>query len=200
MQRCWAHLIRGLRDISDKNPNNADAKIAFKRLQSIYHDAKMDVSANKRRALRRRVTRRMRRLIARYEDDPVIGGYMKKLEHVLPDAFRFVVDPNIAPTNNPAETLLREIVLHRKIRGSIRSEKTMLWMGYLSHVSPHGRLRGSTVGRNCWNTHRCILSKITLEELGSYLIFIGIVILLKIWKTRACLPACWMNHSVRILQ
>ena len=37
----------------------------------------------------------MRVLIARYSDDPVISAYMKKLERALPNAFWFVLDPDI---------------------------------------------------------------------------------------------------------
>ncbi len=131
VQRCWAHLIRGLRDIADKNPDNADVYNALKRLRDIYHDAKRDVAASERAALHKKATRRIKLLISRYEDDSMMGGYMKKLERALPNAFWFVLDPEIPPTNNPAETLLREIVVHRKIRGGIRSAKTILWMGYL---------------------------------------------------------------------
>ena len=39
----------------------------------------------------------MRVFIARYRDDPVIGAHMKKLEHALPNACWFVLDPNIPP-------------------------------------------------------------------------------------------------------
>ena len=44
------------------------------------------------------------------------------------DLFRFVLDPKIPPTNNAAERGLREIVMHRKIRGGIRAKETMTWM------------------------------------------------------------------------
>lgn len=56
---------------------------------------------------------------------------MEKIERALPDMFRFVLDPRIPPDNNPAERHLREITVHRKVRGSIRSEETMDWMGAL---------------------------------------------------------------------
>ena len=35
---------------------------------------------------------------------------------------------NIPPTNNAAERGLREIVVHRKIRGGIRAKETMTWL------------------------------------------------------------------------
>ena len=44
------------------------------------------------------------------------------------DLFRFVLNPNILPTNNAAERGLQEIVVHRKIRGGIRTKETMTWL------------------------------------------------------------------------
>ncbi len=60
-----------------------------------------------------------------------VGKFMGKLGRALPDLFRFVLDPSIPPTNNAAERGLREIVVHRKMRGGIRAEGTMEWMGNL---------------------------------------------------------------------
>ena len=79
------------------------------------------------------------KIVARYADDPVLEKFMGKINNAGSDLFRFVLNPNIPPTNNAAERGLREIVIHRKIRGSIRSEDTMEWLGYSSHVSQHGR-------------------------------------------------------------
>ena len=56
---------------------------------------------------------------------------MGKLDRAAGDLFEFVLDPRIPPTNNIAEHGLREIVVHRKIRGTIRAAESMEWMGYL---------------------------------------------------------------------
>ena len=53
---------------------------------------------------------------------------MGKIGNTGSDLFRFVLDPRIPPTNNAAERGLREIVVHRKIRGGIRAKETMTWM------------------------------------------------------------------------
>ena len=67
----------------------------------------------------------MNRLIRKYADDPVIGDFIAKLGRALPDMFRFVLDPRIPPTNNFAEQSLREPVIVKRIRGCIRSEKSL---------------------------------------------------------------------------
>ena len=53
---------------------------------------------------------------------------MGKISNAGGDLFRFVLNPKIPPTNNAAERGLREIVVHRKVRGGIRAEGTMTWM------------------------------------------------------------------------
>ena len=81
--------------------------------------------------MRKLLIRRTGRLARTYADDPVIGRFMGKLDRAAGDLFQFVLDRRIPPTNNAAERGLREIMVHRKIRGSIRSRETMQWMGNL---------------------------------------------------------------------
>ena len=60
-------------------------------------------------------------------------GQITKIEE--PSLFRFVLDPKFPPTNNAAKRRLREIVVHRKIRGGIRAKETMTWMAnFFSYV------------------------------------------------------------------
>ena len=69
-------------------------------------------------------------------------SFRTKLGNAYEDLFRFILDPRIPPTNNAAERGLREIVIHRKIRGSIRSEDTMEWLGYLFTCITTWKMRG----------------------------------------------------------
>ena len=75
--------------------------------------------------------KRIRRLICRHYKHPVLEKFMGKLNNAYYDLFWFVTDTRVPATNNAAEQKLREIVVHRKIRGAIRSEKTMEWLGNL---------------------------------------------------------------------
>jgi hypothetical protein len=47
------------------------------------------------------------------------------LQSGLGDWLTFVVCPNVDSTNNQAESVLRESVIQRKIRGTLRNEKRM---------------------------------------------------------------------------
>ena len=72
--------------------------------------------------------RRIDRIAARYADDPILEKFMVKIGNAGSGLFRSVLDPKIPPTNNAAGRELREIAVHRKIRGSIRAEETMTWV------------------------------------------------------------------------
>lgn len=45
--------------------------------------------------------------------------------------FQFVVDPEVAPTNSPAEQMVREPVVVRKIRGSLRAARSAMVLSAL---------------------------------------------------------------------
>ena len=135
IQRCWAHILREMHDIQAKNRDDWNAAHVTRMIERIFNDA---VAASKtcktigaRKAARRRLIRRTRYIARQYIDDPVLGKFMGKLDRAAGDLFEFVVDPTIPPTNNIAERGLREIVVHRKIRGAIRAVETMEWMGNL---------------------------------------------------------------------
>ena len=72
---------------------------------------------------------RTKRPIDRYWGRDTCQPFLTKLKNVLPDLFRFVLDPRIPPTNNAAERGLREIVVHRKIRGRMKLDDTPAVIG-----------------------------------------------------------------------
>ena len=131
VQRCWSHIIREARDLADRNPDCRGALNVLRRLRRIYDDAKK-MSRKRPRHLRQRacdlLLARIGRIVARYADDPILKKFMRKVGNTGSDLFRFVLDPRIPPTNNAAERGLREIVVHRKIRGGIRAKETMTWL------------------------------------------------------------------------
>ena len=131
VQRCWSHIIREARDICNRNPDCPGARNVLKHLRIIYDYARR-ASRKRSRSLRDNasamLTSCIEKIVARYADDPILEKFMVKISNAGSDLFRFVLNPKIPPTNNAAERGLREIVVHRKIRGSIRAEETMTWM------------------------------------------------------------------------
>ena len=133
VQRCWAHITREGDDIADRNEDFPDAQDIAEQLHKIYADAKdtsKDPSYNIREKACHTFHDRINEIVAKYGDSKVeaVRKFMTKLKNANDDLFRFVINPEIQSTNNAAERALREIVVHRKIRGGIKAEKTKEWM------------------------------------------------------------------------
>ena len=129
VQRCWAHILREADHIADRNPHCRAAREVADALRRTYRaGVGYKGPPGRRRGLRDALRKRVSRIIGRHAGHPVLEKFMTKLTNALPDLFRFVTDPSIPATNNAAERGLRELVVHRKVRGSIRSEKTMDWL------------------------------------------------------------------------
>ena len=133
IQRCWSHIIREARDIWERNPDRSCTFDVLKRLRKIYNDAKESKRCSHR--LRQKtytlLLARIDRLVAKYANDPILEKFMIKIRNARNNLFQFVLDPEIPSTNNAAERGLREIVVHRKVRGGIRAKETMTWMANL---------------------------------------------------------------------
>ncbi len=129
LQRCWSHIIVKALHISERNEDGADAHRVLGLLRRIFHDAKKKRPARNRPKDHGLLTLRIKRLISRYGGSPLLGSFMGKLKNALPHLFTFVLDPRVPPTNNAAERGLREVAVHRKIRGGMKSTNTTDVMG-----------------------------------------------------------------------
>ena len=133
VQRCWAHIIA--RDQASRPQESrlpGGSKTRWPVLSRVHRcGLRASGSMKKRRRLCSYLRRRVREILAKCADVAVLEEFTTKLGNAYEDLFRFVLDPRIPSTNNAAERGLREIVVHRKIRGSIRSKNTMRWLGNL---------------------------------------------------------------------
>ena len=89
------------------------------------------MSGARRGRERRRLHGRVRAIIRSYGGLHAVGRFTGRPGRAPPSLFRFVPDPSMPPTNNAAERGLREMVVHGKIRGGTRAERTMELMGSL---------------------------------------------------------------------
>ena len=124
VQCCGSHIIREAKDLWKRNPDCPGARDVLKRLRRIYDDAKK--MSKKSRSLQDNASAllpaRIDRIVARYADDPILEKFMGKISNAGGDLLRFMLDPKIPPTSNAAERGLREIAVHRKIRGRALSK------------------------------------------------------------------------------
>ena len=143
VQRCWAHILREADNLADNNGHCRAAREVADALRRIYRTGtEAEGPPDRRRAIRDALHKRVSRIISNHRDHPVLKKFMTKLANALPNMFRFVTDPSIPATNNAAERGLRELVVHRKVRGSIRSEKTMDWLANLFTCVTTWKARG----------------------------------------------------------
>ena len=143
IRRCWAHILREADHLADRNEHCRPAREVADALRRIYWDGTGDKGPpDRKRSLRDALRKRVSRIINRHAGHPVLDKFMTKLANALPNLFRFVTDPSIPATNNAAERGLRELVVHRKVRGSIRSEKTMDWLANIFTCVTTWKARG----------------------------------------------------------
>ena len=112
-QRCWAHILREAEFIRYAKETNPTAAMLHRRLQELYHEAKLeppDIS----NARHWELVCRARSIAGAYVglDD----GFAIQLKNAAPDLFTFIRYPGMEPTNNESERMLRKVAIHRKIR------------------------------------------------------------------------------------
>jgi len=123
LQRCWAHLIREVKHVCEKDK---DLKSAYIWIKDIFERLK------KARLLKRESLRRKKyaKLIEELDQwTQIYSSYrkMRKLVTLVQNGreywFTCVLHPEIEPTNNRAERGIRKFVILEKIMGCLRSEQ-----------------------------------------------------------------------------
>lgn len=125
-QRCWAHILRELRELVAAHPADPTLARWTQRLSRIYHAARdaPGTTAPTRRAIRSRLERRVRDLCQPHVAAAVPQRKLSaRLIKHLHELFSFVTEPGVPSTNNQAERDLRPLVIARKIWGGTRSEQ-----------------------------------------------------------------------------
>ena len=147
--------MREIRHLAHRNPDCQEAQDALAVLSRVHRcGLRASGSMKKRRRLRSYLCKCVREILAKCADVAVLEEFTAKLGNAYEDLFRFVLDPRIPSTNNAAERGLREIVVHRKIRGSIRQRTRCGGSGTCSRVSRHGSSTASTISQRSQDTSR----------------------------------------------
>ncbi len=140
-QRCWAHIIRE----ADTLALRADeARELASSLKLLYHDIKVELKKHPppKRSLYRRALGKLVKMVRkrRYRNDDV-RKFVGKLRNAGRSLFTFILQ-SVDSTNNAAERVLREVVIHRKIRGLLRNGKGMSMFGNMMTAFMSWKLRG----------------------------------------------------------
>ena len=128
-QRCWVHLLRDLKHLQEKHPEDCSVVQWVGRIKSIYEQAKAvarsDLEQMERCRMRQHFETRMLRLATPYlkaEKTPQ-RVLAKRIESFLGELFPFVDCEGVPSDNNAAERAVRPAVIARKVSGGTRSTR-----------------------------------------------------------------------------
>jgi transposase len=133
-QRCLVHLLRELKKIRERIPDDKQAVCFADRLEDIIHQAVTLASCYRSHEISRRELKRGRKKLERDLEDlklanpthRVLKRLTKRLERHKHELLTFLDYPGIDYHNNHAERQIRPNVLLRKIVFGNRSEKGIL--------------------------------------------------------------------------
>jgi transposase-like protein len=120
-QRCWAHLLREAEWLASEHDT---AKPVFEQLRTMYHEVK---TLCKRKINRQQVynsfSLRMNQLIDLCSAHREMRKFATTLRNGINAWFTAILHKGLPLTNNLAERQLREVVVQRKIFGTLRTER-----------------------------------------------------------------------------
>ncbi len=124
IQRCWAHLLRESKDISEKFEEAIPLHNALKELYEILTEAlEKDPPPEVRKTLWQLAREALRHWIMKEYSIEKVRKFIGKINNGFDYWFTFIINPGVEPTNNRAERALRPHVVLRKILGTLRNDK-----------------------------------------------------------------------------
>ena len=124
LQRCWAHLRRDSKDLSEQYAEAIPLHKALNELYEILTEAlENDPPPKVRKALWQLAREALWNWISKEYSIEKVQKFVGIINNGFPYWFTFVIHPEVEPTNNRAERALRPQVVLRKILGTLRNEK-----------------------------------------------------------------------------
>lgn len=134
VQRCWAHPLREVEILSLRlkkggggGRGREEAEYLLSSLRRLFHETKSELREHRHpppnRLLHDRQLRKLRYILSKRYSDADVVKFVSKLLTASRHLFTFTLHRGLEPTNNHAERQLREPIVHRKIRGQLKSEK-----------------------------------------------------------------------------
>jgi hypothetical protein len=128
-QRCWVHLLRDLKKLVEKHPNNKSVDAWVESIKLVYKQAKkiaaQDLPQMDRVRFRQQLEAKLLKLASPYlgvKNAPQ-RVLAKRIDNFLGELFTFVDVEGVPADNNAAERAVRPAVVLRKVTGGSRSPK-----------------------------------------------------------------------------
>ncbi|MBK7386500.1 MAG: IS66 family transposase [Methanothrix sp.] len=124
LQRCWAHLLRESKDLSEMFDEAAPLHEALKGLyESLNTSSECDPPPEVRINIWQSAREVLQHWIDREYLEVKVQKFIRKICNGFDYWFTFILNPGVEPTNNRAERALRPHVVLRKILGTLRNSK-----------------------------------------------------------------------------
>ena len=124
LQRCWAHLLRESKDLSEDFLEAIPLHNALKELYgSLTNALENDPPPEVRINLWHSAREALLYWIEQEYFEVKVKKFIGKISNGFDYWFTFIINPGVEPTNNRAERALRPHVVLRKILGTLRNEK-----------------------------------------------------------------------------
>ena len=124
LQRCWAHLLRESKDLSERFVEALPLHNALKELyESLNNALENDPPPEVRINLWHSARESLLYWIAQEYFEVKVKKFIGKISNGFDYWLTFIVNPGVEATNNRAERALRPHVVLRKILGTLRNNK-----------------------------------------------------------------------------
>ncbi len=159
-QRCWVHFLRDIHTLTVEHPKHQRLLRWAKKIHILYEQAKvypgpdLDLPIGKQQAERiakqQAFENHLRSICLPWVGtETPMSTLAARAMTFLQELFVFVRFPNIPSDNNPAERVLRHLVVSRKISGGTRSLRGSQTKAVLSSLFGTWRLQGKNPFQEC---------------------------------------------------
>ncbi|MEA2037865.1 MAG: IS66 family transposase [Nanoarchaeota archaeon] len=122
LQRCWAHILRETREMAKKYDDAKPMHQWMKDLFAIVKSVSVKDSMAKRKRLHDKCIQEMKWLVRKFSSYQHLTKVVTTIKNGLEFWFTRIIHPQIEPTNNKGEQSLREMVVMKKIIGTLRNK------------------------------------------------------------------------------
>lgn len=142
LQRCWAHILRETKEMAEKHDDAKPMHQWMKDLFTIVKSASIKYPPEKRQRLYDKCIQEMKYLIEVYSSYTHLTEVITTIKNGLEFWFTRIIHPQIDPTNNKGEQSLREMVVMKKIIGTLRNQDGADVMAKMMTLISTWRLNG----------------------------------------------------------
>ena len=144
LQRCWSHILRETKEMSEKHEDAVPFHQWMKELFRIVKSVSVKDPPRKRKRLYNKCIREMKWIIEKFSSYKHLAKVITKIKNGLDFWFTRIIHPQIEPTNNNGERSLREIVVMKKIIGTLRNQDGAEIMAKMMTLISTWRLNGQS--------------------------------------------------------